>query len=75
MNSRTFTMTDDQIDSIIIDELKLAYEMNYRPNKIDCSDDYLDPDNKLLTSIETVLEYFMTKNEYNRWKATRNETL
>ena len=71
MNTRTFELTDEQVDAIIVEELKLAYELNCSLNKIDCSDDYIDPDYQLLDAIEKVLEYFMTKGEFDQWKIER----
>lgn len=54
-------------DRIIIDELKEAYRMNCLPEKIDCSDDYIEPDHELLYAIRKVLEYYMTPKEYIEW--------
>ena len=71
MNTRTFELTDEQVDAIVLEELKLAWELNAKPDKIDCSDDYIDPDYALLGAIEKVLEYFMTKGEFDQWKIKR----
>ena len=72
MNPRTFVLTDDQVDEIVVEELKLAYELNCKPNKVDCSDDYIDPDYKLLASLEYVLQYFMVPSEFKAWKQTKD---
>jgi hypothetical protein len=64
----TFEMEWDQVDAIVISELKDAYERNRYPEKIECSDDYIEPDDKLLSSIETVLEYFMPASDFGKWK-------
>lgn len=60
-------MAADWFDTIVISELKHVYETNRLPNKIDNSNDYIDPDWDLLASVETVLKYYMTDDEYNNW--------
>lgn len=57
----------DWFDTIVISELKYVYETNRLPNKIDNSNDYIDPDWDFLASVETVLKYYMTDDEYNNW--------
>ena len=60
-------MASDWIDTVVISELKHVYESNRRPIKIDNSNDYIDPDWDFLASVEAVLKYYMTDNEYNEW--------
>ena len=62
-------LVDQQIESIVIDDLKLAYAMNIEPNRIDCSDMDIDPDQNLLDSIKRVLCYYMTRDDYEQWEA------
>ena len=62
-------LVDQQIESIVIDDLKLAYELNVEPNRIDCSDMVIDPDQNLLDSIKRVLCYYMTRDDYEQWEA------
>ena len=62
-------LVDQQIESIVIDDLKLAYELNSEPNRIDCSDMVIDPDQNLLDSIKRVLCYYMTRDDYEQWEA------
>ena len=57
----------DLIDTIVINELKYVYETNRLPTKIDNSNDYIDPNWDFLASVETVLKYYMTDDEYNEW--------
>ena len=66
-------LVDDQIDRIIIDELKNDYRINLGPNRIDCSDDVLDPDQDLLDAIKRVLRYYMNTQEYERWEINSSE--
>jgi hypothetical protein len=60
-------MQNDWFDTIVISELKRVYESNRMPDKIDNSDDYIDPDWDFLACVETVLKYYMTDNEYKEW--------
>ena len=63
------TLVDQQIEKIVIDDLKFAYKLNSKPNRIDCSDDILDPDQDLLDSIKHLLRYYMTSAEYEQWES------
>lgn len=63
------TLVDQQIEKIVIDDLKFACELNSKPNRIDCSDDILDPDQDLLDSIKHLLRYYMTSAEYEQWES------
>jgi len=60
-------MAVDWIDTIVISDLKRVFADHKFPNKIDNSDDYIDPDWDFLAAVETVLKYYMTDNEYNEW--------
>lgn len=66
MRIKTVEMTLDQIDAIIIEELKEAHELNLRLNT-DEGGQYIEPDHELLSSIEKVLEYYMSPTEYEKW--------
>lgn len=70
---RSIYVDDEMLDRLIINELKDAYMLNKDPDKIDCSDDYLEPDFKLLYNIEGVLRYYMAPDEYDRWLIERNK--
>jgi hypothetical protein len=60
-------MAVDWIDTIVISDLKRVFADNKLPNKIDNSNDYIDPDWDFLAAVETVLKYYMTEEEYLRW--------
>ncbi len=60
-------MAVDWIDTIVISDLKRVFADNKLPNKIDNSNDYIDPDWYFLAAVETVLKYYMTEDEYLRW--------
>ena len=64
---KTITLQVEDVDQIIINDLKDAYLSNDRFDKVDCSDTVLDPDYQLLQAIQTVLEYYMTGEEIKLW--------
>lgn len=66
-------LVDQQIESIVVNELKFAYELNSEPNRIDCSDMVIDPDQKLLDSIKRLLYYYMTRDDYEQFEAGSTE--
>lgn len=70
---RSIYVDDEMLDRIIVNELKDAYMLNKDPDKIDCSDDYLDVDTQLLYSLDKVLQYYMAPDEYVRWVHERNK--
>ena len=61
-------MEEDR-DQIVIDELKDAYNRENKFDKVDCSDDILEPDYELLNAIKTVLGYYMSQSDYQQWQA------
>lgn len=67
MNTKTFTLTYEQVDRIIIEELKDTYD---RWLKLDRDEHYvlMEPEWETLEAIDTVLGLFMPINEYERWK-------
>ena len=67
MRKTDYNSFDDFIDCIIINELKDAYQRNNRFDKVDCSDDVLEPDYELLKAIQTVLEYYMPRDIWSEW--------
>lgn len=62
----TVELTSDQIDQLIIDELKLAIQLNLSPDK-DESGHYLGIDEALLASLKVVLSYYMPPSEYKEY--------
>ena len=64
---KTITLRVEDCDQVVIDELKDAYRMNKRFDKVDCSDDVLEPDYELLKAIQTVLAYYMVHEDYEEW--------
>lgn len=61
-------LTGEQIDEVVIEDLKWTYTLCSVPNKIDCSDEYIEPDTEFLKSVEQVLSYYMIPSEFAEWK-------
>ena len=64
---KTITLRVEDCDNIVIDALKDAYQMSNQFDKVDCSDDVLEPDYELLKAIQTVLEYYMVHDDWSEW--------
>ena len=64
---KTITLRVEDCDEVVIDELKDAYHMNNRFDKVDCANDVLEPDYELLKAILTVLAYDMPQEDYEEW--------
>jgi hypothetical protein len=64
---KTITLQVEDVDQVIVDELKDAYHRNNKFDRVDCSDTVLEPDYELLKAIQTVLEYYMLRSEWLEW--------
>ena len=69
MMKKSIELDVDVIENIVVEELKDYYNLCNVPNKIDCSDDVLDPDQDLLQALARVLQEYMTAHEYEQWRA------
>ena len=58
-------------DELVVKSLKNYYDICSVPDKIDLSDDIIEPDEELLRAIDRVLADYMTQDEYDRWKNDR----
>jgi hypothetical protein len=65
---KTITLIVEDCDQIVIDELKDSYHMCNQFDRVDCSDDVLEPDYELLKAIQTVLAYYMPHEDYKEWR-------
>lgn len=54
-------------DEVVIESLKNAYDLNRKPDKVDNSDDVLEPERELLDAILKVLGYYMPPSDYAAW--------
>jgi hypothetical protein len=57
----------EDMDEITIQSLKLAYRLNCVEDKIDCSDYFLGLDEELLDSLDRIIQYFSTEEQYQKW--------
>ena len=64
---KTITLKVEDCDEVVVDELKDAYHRNNQFDKVDCSDDILEPDYELLKAIQTELAYYMPRGDYKEW--------
>jgi HEAT repeat protein len=62
-DNRTIELTWDQIDSIVVSELKESYLRTKA-----AVDNEIDDDRELLQSLDRVLSHFMAPSEYDEWK-------
>lgn len=60
-------MEDDFEDEVLVQALVKYYDARSEPNKIDNSDDVIEPDEDLLWAIDRLLQEFMTHKEYGLW--------
>ena len=63
---------EDHEDEIVVIALKNYYNLCNKPDKIDNSDDILEPDTELLSAIDRVLQDFMPYSDYLKWKKERD---
>lgn len=64
---KTITLKVDDCDDIVVADLMETYHLHNRFDKIDCSNDTLEPDYTFLKAIQTVLEYYMVHEEWVEW--------
>jgi len=64
---KTIILRVEDCDEVVIDELKDTYRMCNQFDKVDCSDDVLEPDYELLKAIQTVLAYYMAHEDWSEW--------
>jgi len=64
---KTITLRVEDCDQVVIDDLMDSYHRNNRFDKVDCSNDVLEPDFELLKAILTVLAYYMPHEDYEEW--------
>lgn len=57
-----------RIDDIVVSELKEAYRLNALPDKIDCSDDIIEPDEEFLYCLHQVIKYYLAPKDYAEWR-------
>ena len=73
MKSFEILISNEDVDKIVVQELKDAYRLNAKPNKIDCSDDIIPIDQEFLNSVDHVLEYFLNYEQLKEWEKEKAE--
>lgn len=69
------TYVYDFVDAIMIQELKQVYRRHAVPEKIDNSNDIIEPDQDFLDAVNKLLEYYMTPADIIAWgKELENES-
>lgn len=64
---KTITLEVEDYDQIVIDDLKESFQMNNKIEKIELSDNTMDPDYELLKAIRVVLGYYMPTKDWEKW--------
>jgi len=65
--SYTITLSELDVEQIILDELFLAYELNADPKNFDGSGHNVETNLYLLESLKTVIYYFAGAERYQEW--------
>ena len=60
----------DQVSELVRQSLIQDYELNRLPDKVDCSDWVIDPDQRFLDALELVIDYYSTPDQFAEWKKT-----
>lgn len=64
----TVELDFESVSELIRKSLMYDYEINSKPDKVDCSDEVLDPDEELLKALETVIQYYSSRSQFKEWK-------
>ena len=70
--SFTIEVTWDQLRLPIVEDLKIVYESNYRPESRGVYG-MSQPDTELVSSVDQLLQYYMSEPDYKQWKESLND--
>ena len=70
--SFTIEVTWDQLRPPIVEDLKIVYEANYKPESCGVYG-MSQPDTELVSSIDQLLQYYMSEPDYKQWKESLND--
>ena len=70
--SFTIEVTWDQLRLPIVEDLKIVYESNYRPESCGVYG-MSQPDTELVSSVDQLLQYYMSEPDYKQWKESLND--
>ena len=68
----TIEVTWDQLQPPIVEDLKIVYEMNYKPESCGVYG-MSQPDTELVSSVDQLLQYYMSEPDYKQWKESLND--
>lgn len=68
----TIEVTWDQLRPPIVEDLKIVYEANYKPESCGIYG-MSQPDTELVSSIDQLLQYYMSEPDYKQWKESLND--
>ena len=68
----TIEVTWDQLRPPIVEDLKIVYESNYRPESCGVYG-MSQPDTELTSSVDQLLQYYMSEPDYKQWKESLND--
>lgn len=68
----TIEVTWDQLRPPIVEDLKIVYESNYRPERCGVYG-MSQPDTELASSVDQLLQYYMSEPDYKQWKESLND--
>lgn len=68
----TIEVTWDQLQPPIVEDLKIVYESNYRPESCGVYG-MSQPDTELTSSVDQLLQYYMSEPDYKQWKESLND--
>lgn len=65
-------VTWDQLRPPIVEDLKIVYEANYKPESCGVYG-MSQPDTELASSVDQLLQYYMSEPDYKQWKESLND--
>ena len=68
----TIEVSWDQLRPPIVEDLKIVYESNYRPERCGVYG-MSQPDTELASSVDQLLQYYMSEPDYKQWKESLND--
>ena len=68
----TIEVTWDKLRLPIVEDLKIVYESNYRPESCGVYG-MSQPDTELVSSVDQLLQYYMSEPDYKQWKESLND--
>lgn len=67
MKTVTLRVQEDDVDHVVVEDLQRYYHLLNQWDKIDLSNDYIEPDFKTLEAILVVLSDYMESLDFEEW--------